>query len=190
MAFILFDGMTTLDLAGFHNAVTWLKKREIVEELEWEYCGDKQEVTDDRGMTIKANRVMPDLSGYDLVFIPGGMATRQLIHKCEFVAWIQTAKSVPFKVSVCTGALIWGAAGVLQDKKATTNPLALELLEPFCKEVVQARAVRDGDVFTSGGITASIDLGLFVVETLTNKETAQEVQTWMDYPYYQGGMTL
>ncbi|AZN39834.1 DJ-1/PfpI family protein [Paenibacillus albus] len=184
MAFILFDDMTTLDFAGFHNAVTWLKKRNLIEDLSWDYCSNKQEVKDDRAMIIQVDRVLPVLAEYDLIFIPGGIATRQLIHDSTFIEWIRTAQEVKYKVSVCTGALLLGAAGFTKDKTITTNPLALELLEPYCKEVVKARAMRDGDVFTGGGITASIDLGLFFIESITNKEVVQEIQHYMDYPYY------
>lgn len=77
-----------------------------------------------------------------------------------------------------------GAAGLTKDRTITTNPLALDLLEPYCKEVVKVRAMRDGDVITGGGITASIDLGLFFIESITNKEVVQEIQKYMDYPYY------
>ncbi|SEO55383.1 DJ-1/PfpI family protein [Paenibacillus sp. OV219] len=184
MAFILFDDMTTLDFSGFHNAVTWLKKRNILEDLSWDYCSNKEVVKDDRGMSIQVDHVLPDLSVYDLIFIPGGIATRQLIHDPIFIDWIRTAQEVEYKVSVCTGALLLGAAGLTKDKTITTNPLALDLLEPYCKEVVKVRAMRNGDVFTGGGITASIDLGLFFIEAITNKEVVQEIQTYMDYPYY------
>lgn len=184
MAIVLFDDMTTLDMAGFLNAITWLKKRDILEHLTWDFCANKEEATDDRGMRIKADRVLPDLSGYDLIFIPGGMGTRRLVADISFVDWIRTARDVPYKVSVCTGALLLGAAGFTKDKTITTNPLTLDELKPYCKEVVTTRAMRDGDVFTGGGITASVDLGLFMVETLTSKETAQEIQKLMDYPYY------
>jgi transcriptional regulator GlxA family with amidase domain len=186
MAFIFFDGMTTLDFAGFHNAITWLKKRNMMDDLSWDFCSDKEEVKDDRGMIIRMNRVEPHLAEYDLIFIPGGPATRKLIHDKAFVEWIQTAKDVQYKVSVCTGALLLGAAGFTKDKIITTNPLALAELEPYCKKVVQARAMRDGDVFTGGGITASVDLGLYFIETITDKETTAEIQKYMDYPYYSG----
>jgi transcriptional regulator GlxA family with amidase domain len=185
MSFILFDGMTTLDFTGFHNAVTWLKRLQIMEDLTWDYCAVQNEITDDRSMMIKVNRVAPHLSEYDLVFIPGGMATRQLVHDSRFIEWIQTARDVKYKASVCTGALLWGAAGFTKDLKMTTNPLALDLLKPYCKEVIRTRAMRDRDLFTGGGITASIDLGLLFVEHITSREVANEIQTYMDYPYYR-----
>lgn len=185
MAFVVFDNMTTLDFAGFHNAVTWLRRLGHMEDLSWDFCADKDEVKDDRGMVIKVDQVLPNLADYDLVFIPGGAATRQLMHEENFLKWIRTAEPVKYKVSVCTGALIWGAAGFLRDSKITTNPLAFDALTPYCQEVLHQRVAGDGDIFTGGGITASVDLGLFFIESITNEDIAREIQRYMDYPYYK-----
>lgn len=185
MAFIVFDEMTTLDLAGFLNAVTWLKKKGLAEGLEWDYCSNREEITDDRGMAIKANRVLPDLSEYDLLFIPGGKGTRQLVHNHSFIRWLESARPVEYKVSVCTGALLLGAAGLIRERAVTTNPLALDEVRPYCRRVERARYMRDGNVFTGGGITTSVDVGLFFVESVFGREAAEEIQRLMDYPYYQ-----
>ncbi|MFC6231103.1 DJ-1/PfpI family protein [Paenibacillus allorhizosphaerae] len=187
MAFVLFDKMTSLDFIGFYEAVSWLKILKAREGVSWDLCANKDEITDDRGMTLKIQHVLPDLSGYDLIFIPGGMSTRQLRYDTEFISWIRSASDVEYKVSVCTGALLLGAAGLLTGKQATTNPSAYELLTPYCAEVVKARIVRDGNVFTGGGVSASIDLGLYFVESLTNADIVQHVQKMMDYPYYRPG---
>lgn len=187
VAYILFDKMTTLDFVGFYEAVSWLRILKAIEGMTWDLCADKEEVIDDRGMTIKVNHVFPDLSQYDLIFIPGGMPTRELRFNKEFVSWIQSASQAQYKVSVCTGALLLGAAGFLTGKMATTNPSAYGLLTPYCSEVVKARVVRDGDVFTGGGVSASIDLGLYLVESLTNADFVRKVQKMMDYPYYLPG---
>jgi cyclohexyl-isocyanide hydratase len=186
MAFILFDGMTSLDWIGFFEAVTRLRLMEGGENVSWDFCAVKDEVVDDRGVTCRAGRVRPDLSGYDLVFVPGGMATRTLRHDDGFIGWIRTAEPAQWKISVCTGALLLGAAGFLQGKKATTNASALELLKPYCAEVVKARVVRDGRVITGGGVSASLDLGLYVVELLKGAEAAQTIARQMEYPWYRG----
>jgi len=186
MAFILFDGMTSLDWIGFFEAATQLRLMEGGENVSWDFCAVKEEVADDRGITYRVNKVRPDLSGYDLVFAPGGMATRTLRHDDDFVGWIRTAESAKWKISVCTGALLLGAAGFLQGKRATTNASAYDLLAPYCGEVVKARVVRDGHVITGGGVSSSIDLGLYVVEQLTGAEAVRNVQRRMDYPYYRG----
>jgi putative intracellular protease/amidase len=86
MAFVLFDKMTTLDFIGFYEAVTWMRILKAKEKVSWDFCSTTEEVTDDRGLTMKINRVWPDLSGYDLLFIPGGSATRQLRYDAEFTS--------------------------------------------------------------------------------------------------------
>jgi len=187
MAIVLFDGVTSMDFAGFYEAITWLAILKARENVSWTFCADKSEVSDDRGLTLKAGEVLPDLGGFDLVFLPGGLSTRQLRFDETFMGWIRTAASARYKVSVCTGALLWGAAGFLEGKRATTNASAYELLAPYCAEVVRARVVRDGEVVTGGGVTASLDLGLYLVEWLTNTETARQVQGKLEYPYYQTG---
>ncbi|NOU86144.1 DJ-1/PfpI family protein [Paenibacillus sp. LMG 31460] len=187
IAFVLFDGMTTLDFAGFFEAITWMGILGAKENVTWDFCSNKEEITDDRGLTVKVTHVYPDLSVYDLLFVPGGFATRSLRFDAAFITWLQTSGNVTYKVSVCTGALLLGAAGFLHGKKATTNPSAYELLTPYCSEVVKKRIVRDGNLFTGGGVSASIDLGLFVIESLTDSDFAQQVQQKMDYPYYQAG---
>lgn len=187
MAFVLFDGMTTLDFAGFYEAITWMGIMGAKENVTWDFCSNKEEITDDRGLTAKVTHVYPDLSDYDLLFIPGGFSTRSLRFDSAFITWLQTSANVTYKVTVCTGALLLGAAGFLYEKKATTNPSAYELLTPYCSEVVKKRIVRDGNLFTGGGVSASIDLGLFVIESLTDSDFVQQVQEKMDYPYYHAG---
>jgi len=162
----------------------------VKENVTWDFCSNKEQITDDRGLTIKIDQVCPDLSVYDLIFIPGGFSTRQLRYDADFISWIQTAKDVEYKVSVCTGALILGAAGFLKGKNATTKPSAYELLAPYCTNVVKERFVRDGNIFTGGGVSASIDLGLYFIESLTNENIVQQVQEKMDYPYYSARRTL
>ncbi|MCD9020949.1 DJ-1/PfpI family protein [Cohnella silvisoli] len=187
IAIIVFDQMTTLDFAGFYEAIPWMLILKAKEEVSWELCSNKEEITDDRGMTIKVKQVYPDLSQFNIVFIPGGLSTRKLRFDIEFISWIQSARNAEYKVSVCTGALMWGAAGLLEGKKATTNPSAYELLEPYCTEVVKARIVRDGNIITSGGASASIDVGLYLIELLTSSDFVQQVQEKMDYPFYRPG---
>jgi hypothetical protein len=76
---------------------------------------------------------------------------------------------------------------IIDYEKATTNPSSYELLEPYCLEVVQTRIVRDGHIFTAGGVSSSIDLGLYLVEFLVSPEFAEITKQSMDYPYYELG---
>lgn len=187
MAFVLFDGVTSMDFVGFYEAITWLAILKAKENVSWTFCSNKTEVKDDRGLIMKTNEVLPYLDKFDLVFIPGGISTRKLRHDKAFMDWIMTANSVSYKVSACTGALLLGSAGYLEGRKATTNASAYDLLAPYCAEVVKARVVRDGNTVTGGGVTSSIDVGLYMVEWLTNADTAIQVQKKLEYPYYQAG---
>ena len=108
-------------------------------------------------------------------------------HDARFMEWLQTGDKTSYKISVCTGALLMGQAGWLQGRRATTNRSAFDLLTPYCKEVVDARIIRDGTIITAGGVSAALDLGLYVAELFSDRETAEQIQRSMDYPYYESG---
>lgn len=86
-------------------------------------------------------------------------------------------------VSVCTGALLLGAAGFLQGMRATTHPNAYKELEQYCADVVDERIVDSGNIITARGVTSSIDLGLYVVERLAGIDARNRIAAQMDYPY-------
>ncbi len=187
IAFIQFNGMTALDLIGFYDTVMRLPRFSTV-NISADLCAVNEEINDDYGLTIKTQKILPNLAEYDMVFVPGGFGTRKLRQDSAFISWLQTACTVEYKISVCTGSLLLGAAGFLTGKRATTHPNSYDLLAPYCEKVVESRIVPDGNVITGGGVSTSIDLGLYVVELLTDSNTAQKVQQSMDYPYYRPGM--
>lgn len=185
-ALIVFDRMTYLDFVGFYDAVTRLKSMAILPDFDWRICSNVKRVSDDRGahgMTMIPESIMEPLDGYDLLYLPGGMGTRTLQHDGAFIDWLKTASSVPLKVSVCTGALLLGAAGFLRGKRATTHPSALKDLEPHCGTVLAERIVDEGNVITGSGVATSLDLGLHVVERLAGPEARSRVAKQMCYPY-------
>ncbi len=180
VAFCIYDGMTVLDIVGAYDPITRLDRMEFV-PLEWDICARTERVNADE-LDLGVDRIAPDLGEYDLVVLPGGLATRELRHDREFVEWIETAASCEYLTSVCTGSLLLGAAGFLEGRRATTHPNAFEILEEYA-EVVDDRVVRDGNVITGRGVSSSIDLGLYVVELLSDAETRRAIATQMDYPY-------
>lgn len=182
-ALVVFDGMTALDFFGFYDPVTRLKSMAIDPAFEWRLCARSPEVTDDRGARFAAGSVGEDLGGFDLVFVPGGFGTRALQRDAAFVEWIATAAPARLKVSVCTGALLLGAAGFLRGRRATTHPNAYAELAPYCAAVLDERVVDEGDVVTARGVSSSIDLGLHVVERLAGAEARARIARQMDYPY-------
>jgi cyclohexyl-isocyanide hydratase len=182
-AFIIFDQMTALDLIGAYDPLTRLKSMNILPDFEWDICAFTEEVTDDKGLWLSPDIVGQSLGGYDLIFVPGGFGTRSLQFDAGFIDWLKTASSVKLKVSVCTGALLMGAAGFLAGKLATTHPSAFVDLEPYCETVVNQRVVDEGDVITGRGVSSSIDLGLHLVERLAGSDARTIIAKQMDYPY-------
>lgn len=184
IAFVLFDGLTTLDFVGFHDAVTRLRTMDYLPDLAWQVCARSPEVADGTGLRLRADAVDAPLAGYDLLFLPGGMGTRTLKDDDTFIAWLRTAADCPLKVSVCTGSLLLGAAGFLEGRAATTHPAAYDLLADYTPRVSRERIVDEGDLITGGGVATSVDLGLYLCERLAGPVARQAIQKQMDYPYY------
>lgn len=179
VAFLIYDGMTALDFVGVYDPLTRLKTMGFVSDLRWEICGLSKEVRDNTGLRFIPTKVGGSLQDYDMV--PGGFGSRKLIENTEFIEWLRTAKACQWKVSVCTGALLLGAAGFLKGKVATTHPNALAELQRFCASVVNQRIVDGGEVITAGGVTSSIDLGLYLCEKLAGREVRERIRQQMDY---------
>ena len=185
-ALIVFERMTYLDFVGFYDPMTRLKSMNILPDFEWRICSNRKQVADDRGgtgMKMIADSVLEPLGGYDVLFVPGGQGTRTLQNDSEFIEWLKTAAPASPKISVCTGALLLGAAGFLRGKRATTHPSALAELAPYCGKVLAERIVDEGEVITGGGVSSSIDLGLHVVQRLAGQEARARIARQMCYPY-------
>lgn len=191
IAFVVFQGMTVLDFIGVYDAVTRLKSMEFMPNLRWEICAASDEVWDERvshpeskGLCLKPTQVNKPLNDYDMVIIPGGYGTRQLMKNDQFITWLRTAQNCPLKVSVCTGSSLLASAGFLNGKKATTHPSAFDELREFSEVVVvNERIVDQGEIITVRGVTSSIDLGLHLCEKLAGHEVKEKIRKQMDYPY-------
>jgi len=181
VAFIIYDGMTTLDFIGVYDPVTRLKTMGFMPDLEWEVCAQSATVSDGTGLRITPTKRGDPLHGYEMVIVPGGFGSRNLMDDAGFIAWLKTASPCKFKVSVCTGALLLGAAGFLKGKTATTHRTAYKELGRFCSSVVDQRIVDEGDVITARGVTSSIDLGLYLCEKLAGREAKERIRQQMDY---------
>jgi cyclohexyl-isocyanide hydratase len=183
IAFVIFNGLTTLDFIGIYDPLTRLQTMGFMPDLSWDICSFTDIVKDDRGLVMIPTAIQEPLQSYDVLVAPGGFGTRTLIHDKNFVEWIKTAEPCRLKVSVCTGALLLGAAGFLKDKRATTHPSAFQELKPFCRMVLENRIVDEGNIITAGGVSSGIDAGLHVVEKLAGGETKKKIAKQMDYPY-------
>jgi transcriptional regulator GlxA family with amidase domain len=181
LAYIIFDGITWLDFIGIYDPISRLKSMQFINDLSWDVCAFRDSSKDNFGLEIVPAKIGEPLAAYDAVIIPGGYGTRLLQFDNKFLSWIKTAEHVKYKMSICTGSLILGAAGFLKDKFATTHFSEYENLQQYCRTVVKQRIVEDGDVITAGAVSSSIDLGLFLCEKWAGKDAALEIRKRMDY---------
>ena len=181
IAYILFDGITLLDFIGFYDPIKNIKSLDYIEDLEWDLCAMQTSIQDSFGLEITIDKVMPDLSAYDMIVVPGGYGTRPLKFDEVFPKWLRTAQNVKYKVSICTGSLLLGAAGFLRDRKATTNFNEYETLKNHCNDMVHYRIVDDRNVITAGAVATSLDAGLYVCQKLIGPEKTEKIRMYMDY---------
>ena len=125
----------------------------------------------------------------DVLVVPGGWGVWAALQQQEVVAWVrQMAERVTVMSSVCTGAFLLGQAGLLEGRKATTHWMSLERLSrEFPQTEVQTgvRWVDEGDLVTSAGIEAGIDMSLRLVERLLGHEMAETTARWMKYTWQE-----
>jgi transcriptional regulator GlxA family with amidase domain len=181
LGYIIFDGITWLDFIGIYDPLSRLKSMNYIPALTWDVCSHTDTAKDNFSLEIKPTKIKNSLAGYDAIIIPGGHGTRELQFNTAFIDWIKTAEPVKYKISICTGSLILGAAGFLKNKTATTNFREYEALKPYCERVSTERIVEDGNVITAGAVSASIDLGLFLCNKWAGPHAAEEIRKRMDY---------
>lgn len=135
-----------------------------------------------RGLKLSADALLADAPKLDVLHIPGGYGQEALMEDEEVLAWIRKqAAGAECVFSVCTGALICGAAGLLKGRRATTHWTAFELLPIFGAIPVNERVVMDGNMVFAAGVTAGIDGALRVAANLRGDEVAQSIQLYMQY---------
>lgn len=180
-AFIIYDGMTLLDFAGTYDPITRLKSMGFVDDFTYDVCATQNTVRTFEGLVIKADKVNYALNTYDYIFIPGGNSIAGLLKDTVFLDWIRNISTNTIITAVCGGTLLLGAAGFLKDKEATTHPGLMQYLKNYTTKATQARVVDAGNVITAGGVTAAIDLGLYLCQKITTTEVRQKIQKQMDY---------
>ncbi|HEY7118329.1 MAG TPA: DJ-1/PfpI family protein [Tepidisphaeraceae bacterium] len=143
---------------------------------------DKQPVRDGRGLILTPDTSFDECPGLDVLLIPGGGGQQALMDDDTVLSFIRRQSAgARYVLSVCTGALICGAAGLLVGRRATTYWAAHHLLPYFGATPINARFVEDGHLITTAGVTAGIDGAFHLVAKLCGDRIAQEIQLYMQY---------
>jgi cyclohexyl-isocyanide hydratase len=178
VGFVIFPELTQLDFTGPQQVMARLPQSamHIVAK-------SIAPVPSDSGLSLVPTHTFENCPQLDLICIPGGSAgVVGAMGDADTIEFVQRqARAAKYVTSVCTGAFILGAAGLLKGRRATTHWAFAELLPLVGATHEKARIVKDGNIITAGGVTSGIDFGLCVVAEIAGEITAQAIQLGLEY---------
>jgi cyclohexyl-isocyanide hydratase len=174
---LLFEGVDQIDLTGPFEVLS-----RIPNSTYRIYGKTTEPVRDLKGLRLTPDAALADAPQLDVLHVPGGFGQEALMEDAEVLDWIRRQAAGARSIfSVCTGALLFGAAGLLQGKRATTHWASFHLLPFFGAIPVNERVVIDGNWVFAAGVTAGIDGALRLAALLRGDEVAQSIQLYMAY---------
>ncbi|MGE5517481.1 MAG: DJ-1/PfpI family protein [Bacteroidota bacterium] len=186
IGFLVFPGVQQLDLTAPYEVFAAIPGSTM--HLLWK---DRQPVASSTGLVLQPTTTLADCPALDLLCVPGGAGINALLDDQAVLAFLRRqAATIRYLTAVCTGSLVLGAAGLLKGKRATTHWASHHLLAPLGAIPVQARVVRDGTLFTAGGVTAGMDFALTVAAEVAGRAQAEAIQLGLEYdpqPPFQAG---
>jgi putative intracellular protease/amidase len=180
VAIPLFPRFTALDAVGPYEVLQRIPSIDVV------FVGHRRgEVRTENGMLgVSCDAAFDEVGAPDVVVVPGGIGTRQLIHDDAIRAWLRSVHpNTTLTTSVCTGALLLAAAGLLDGLTATTHFAAADLLNELGARYVPKRVVEHlpQRIITAAGVSSGIDMALRLVELLVDRQAAQAAQLLIEY---------
>lgn len=183
---MIFPNMDQCDFTGPFEALARVPNSSFM--TLWK---DRLPVRDLAGMQLLADTTFDEAPPLDVLLVPGGHGQEALMQDETVLSFIRNqAAGARYVYSVCTGALLCGAAGLLRGKRATTHWTAMDVLPLYGAIPCNERVVIDGRYVSAGGVTSGIDGSLIVVSLLRGETVAQELQLYMAYdpqPPFQSG---
>lgn len=184
--FVLFEGLTQLDLTGPYEVLARVPGARI------EFISkDRTPVRSDRGLALLPTGTIAEAGPCDLLVVPGGPGTDDALTDPVWVDFVRRqAHQAQYVFGVCTGSLLLGAAGLLRGRRSTCHWQAVDFLPQFGAIVSRERMCVDGNLFTAGGVTSGIDMALKVVGMLHGEALARQIQLQIEYdpkPPFPGG---
>jgi len=186
---LAFEGMDQIDLTGPYEVLSRLPNSNY-----GIYTRDGRPVRDFTGLTVTPDGALSDAPQLNVLHIPGGPGQQLLMEDDEVLGWLRTrAEEASVVFSVCTGALLCGAAGLLIERRATTHWASFHLLPLFGAIPVDTRVLVDGNRIFTAGVTAGIDGALRLAEIVRGTDVAQQIQLQIEYaprPPFNSGTPL
>ncbi len=184
LGIIIFDNVEDLDFTGpleVFGTTSHLKPNSL---YPFTIQRDGREVKTVNGLRVRPDYSFQECPRLDILLVPGGMGTRTEMKDPETLEFVKrNAVTCELVLSVCTGALVLAAAGILNGKRATTHWAVLDQLKAFPQVTVdQSRYVRDGKVVTSAGVSAGIDMALYITKELYGASVCEDVARDIEYP--------
>jgi transcriptional regulator GlxA family with amidase domain len=188
IAIPLYDRFTALDAVGPYEVLWRLPGARV----HW-IGAEARPYSTDRGLQIVAAATLDDVPSPDVLVVPGGTGTLDALEDERLVDWIRAADATStWTTSVCTGALLLGAAGLLEGRRATTHWAYLDRLAAYGAEATSERVVEQGKVITSAGVSSGIDMALALAARMAGDDVAQAIQLRIEYdpePPFDTGST-
>ncbi|MGV8978736.1 MAG: DJ-1/PfpI family protein [Cellulomonas sp.] len=181
----VFDGAEELDVVGPYEVLAWWAEHSELRPQVVTFSADGAGVRCAKGLRIVPDYSADEVGTLHVLVYPGGRGTRSLAKDPRHLAWVRAmAVSTTLMASVCTGALVYAAAGLLAGRPVTTHRSAfaeLEAIDPSALPDTEARFVDDGDIITSAGVSAGIDMAFHLVERLESPAAAGAVRYGIQY---------
>jgi len=178
IAFLLFPDFTALDFVGPYEVLSRIPGAELT--FVGKETGPVRSDTGFLGLSIDAT--LEEVSDPDVVLVGGGHGNRPLLRDDEVIEWLRGAdEKTRWTTSVCTGALVLGAAGMLEGKRATTHWAYYDALRAYGAEPVAERWVIDGKYVTAAGVAAGIDMALALTAEAYGEDVAKAIQLGIEY---------
>ncbi len=191
VAILIFDDVEVLDFCGPFEVFGVTGRNEPSQPFRVFTVAASSPVIARNGLSVNPHYTLENCPAAEVLLVPGGWGTRREMHNTTLVDWVrQRAATTELILSVCTGALILGKAGLLDGLEATTHAGAIDLLRetvPLCRVTPTRRYVDNGRVITSAGISAGIDMSLHVVGRLLGTPVAEETARYMEYRWERDG---
>ena len=179
---LVYDGVEELDFAGPWESMAYVNK--IVEKSVKMYSiGTKKEIRAYNGLKITADETIYTAPQMDILVIPGGRGRKTEMKNEDTLRFIRHQYlGLKYLLSVCTGAFLIAATGLLDGRSATTHKYAIQELMTYPRiKVVEKRIVKSENIITAAGITAGIDLGLYMIDTIFGRDIALKISEHLEY---------